>query len=124
MYCSKLSIKEATRHWVNSFETVRTSTIDKLNDYNEITPFIDEEDLSLPKHGTMWAFTSSLDIEWLEDCGGLEIMGECGFRIYTQENYGYIFGIDSMDYNFYKRHWVPLYKKRNLKLYDDCLDVA
>ena len=42
-------------------------------------------------------------------------MADCGFRIYEQEDYGYIFGIDGAGYDFYEAHWIPLYKARGLK---------
>ena len=52
-----------------------------------------EYDDYLPMWNTMWAFNDFCDNYWLEN-GGLQIMADCGFRIYEQEDYGYIFGID------------------------------
>lgn len=51
-----------------------------------------ERDDFLPMWGTMWQFSDSCDNWWLEN--HLQEMADCGFRIYTQEDYGYIFGID------------------------------
>ena len=68
----------------------------------------------LPMWGTMWAFGEWLDNEWLENHGGLQLMADCGFRIYEQEDYGYIFGIDGAGYDFYEAHWIPLYEARGL----------
>lgn len=73
-----------------------------------------QHDEFLPMWGTMWAFGDSIDNWWLED-GGLQIMADCGFRIYEQEDYDYIFGIDGAGYSFYEEHWIPLYKARGLK---------
>lgn len=74
----------------------------------------DREDYGgLPMWGTMWAFGDSCDDWWLEN-GGLQLMADCGFRIYEQEDYGYIFGIDGAGYDFYESHWIPLYKARGL----------
>lgn len=73
-----------------------------------------QHDEVLPMWGTMWAFGDSIDNWWLED-GGLQIMADCGFRIYEQEDYDYIFGIDGAGYSFYDEHWIPLYKARGLK---------
>lgn len=73
-----------------------------------------QHDEFLPMWGTMWAFGDSIDNWWLED-GGLQIMADCGFRIYEQEDYDYIFGIDGAGYSFYDEHWIPLYKARGLK---------
>lgn len=67
----------------------------------------------LPIWSTMWAFNCILDNYWLSD-GGLYLMADCGFRIYEQEDYGYIFGIDGCGYDFYEAHWIPLYKARGL----------
>ena len=69
----------------------------------------------LPMWGTLWAFGDSCDNYWLEELGGLQLMADCGFRIYEQEDYGYIFGIDGAGYSFFDEHWVPLYKARGLK---------
>lgn len=73
---------------------------------------------SLPMWGTLWAFGDALDNWWLEKDGGLRIMADCGFRIYRQEDYEYIFGIDGAGYDFYSAHFIPLYKKRGLEWHD------
>ena len=76
-----------------------------------------ERDGILPMWGMMWAFGEQLDNDWLdgEFCeSGLQAMADCGFRIYEQEDYGYIFGIDGAGYDFYAEHWIPLYKARGL----------
>lgn len=69
----------------------------------------------LPMWGTMWTFGDMLDDLWLEEDNGLQLMADCGFRIYQQEDFGYIFGIDGAGYDFYEAHWVPLYKARGLR---------
>ena len=68
----------------------------------------------LPMWGAMWTFKESLDNMWLKD-GGLQLMADCGFRIYYQEDFEYIFGIDGAGYDFYEVHWIPLYKARGLQ---------
>ena len=68
--------------------------------------------------GTMWAFGEEIDNEWLRGeyfGNGIQAMADCGFRIYEQEDYGYIFGVDGAGYNFYESHWIPLYKARGLR---------
>lgn len=75
-------------------------------------------DSSLPMWGTMWAFHDSIDNDWLSGefgTNGLQRMADCGFRIYEQEDYGYIFGIDGAGYDFYESHWIPLYRARGLR---------
>ena len=82
-----------------------------------------ERDSYFPMWGTMWAFGEQIDNDWLnpeyrqEVFGGknnLQKMADCGFRIYEQEDYGYIFGIDGAGYDFYEQHWIPLYRARGL----------
>ena len=73
-----------------------------------------QKDDYFPMWGTMWTFGDSCDDHWLEEMGGLQIMANCGFRIYEQEDFGYIFGIDGCGYDFYEAHWIPLYKARGL----------
>lgn len=77
-----------------------------------------ERDDALPMWGTMWSFGDSADDWWLENGNGIEIMSECGFRIYESDEFGYFFGIDGAGYNFYNAHWIPLYKARGLLWHD------
>lgn len=85
---------------------------------------LEEEDFEvqrdgfLPMWGTLWAFGDGIDNWWLEECGGLQFMADCGFRIYEQEDYEYIFGIDGAGYDFYESHWIPLYRARGLHWHD------
>lgn len=60
------------------------------------------------------AFGDSIDEEWLGRDDNLRVMADCGFRIYEQEDIGYLFGIDGAGYDFYGEHWIPLYKARGL----------
>ena len=71
-------------------------------------------DGGLPMWGTMWSFGESIDDWWVER-GGLKAMANCGFRVYEQEDFGYIFGIDGAGYNFYESHWIPLYKAQRVR---------
>lgn len=77
-----------------------------------------ERDTYLPMWGTMWSFGDSADDWWLEEGNGIKIMSECGFRIYSSEEFGYFFGIDGAGYSFYDAHWIPLYKARGLQWHD------
>lgn len=65
----------------------------------------------------MWAFDNSCDIDWLEN--NMQVMANCGFRIYESKDYGYVFGIDGAGYDFYESHWIPLYKARGFKWHDN-----
>lgn len=86
------------------------------NIVNDITEdkFETEYDSGLPMWSTMWSFSSSVDDWWLSDGCGIQLMSECGFRIFESAEFGYFFGIDGAGYDFYKAHWEPLYKARGL----------
>lgn len=77
-----------------------------------------DKDTYLPMWGTMWSFGSSCDDWWLEEGNGIELMSQCGFRIYESEEFGYFFGIDGAGYDFYESHWIPLYKARGLQWHE------
>lgn len=86
---------------------------------NDETVRVDESQLeidgdTLPMWSTMWSFGDSADDYWLEEMGGIQLMSECGFRVYESDEFGYFFGIDGAGYNFYEAHWIPLYKARGL----------
>ena len=68
--------------------------------------------------GTMWSFGDSCDDWWLEEDNGIELMSQCGFRIYENEEFGYFFGIDGAGYDFYAEHWIQLYKARGLEWHE------
>ena len=72
----------------------------------------------LPMWGTMWTFGEGVDNWWIEDKVNLQSMADCGFRIYENDDFEYIFGIDGAGYDFYEAHWVPLYKARGLQWHD------
>lgn len=80
------------------------------------------ETLLLPMWGTMWSFGNSIDDHWLENEENLQLMSQCGFRIYEHEEWGYFFGIDGAGYDFYDAHWIPLYKARGLHWHDDAAE--
>lgn len=115
------TIREATAAWVNGFNAVPAAVVEKLmqldpDDVREITPGRRDKDADyLPMWGTMWSFGNFTDVFWLEEEDGLELMAECGFRIYEQEDFGYLFGIDGAGGNFLHEHWIPLYKARGLR---------
>jgi hypothetical protein len=116
-------LKEATEKWITGFNDIPQEIIRKLYNYgfdiDEITPIDIDTDMFLPMWGTMWSFRNELDNDWLKDEKNLKAMADCGFRIYEQEDYGYIFGIDGMGYDFYESHWIPLYKARGLRWHCD-----
>ena len=91
-------------------KTIIASTIDEINNL-EVQRYE-----HFPMWGTMWAFESNWDNDWLEE--NIQTMANCGFRIYESEDYRYIFGIDGAGYDFYEEHWIPLYKAMGLHWHD------
>ena len=116
-----ITIEDATREWVREFNAIPQSVIMKMQEfdvdsvYELTTP--DEYDDFLPMWGTMWTFGESLDEDWARE--NIQIMQDCGFRVYENDDFGIIFGIDGAGYNFYESHWIPLYKARGLKWHDE-----
>jgi hypothetical protein len=74
-------------------------------------------DYGLPMWGTLWTFGSTWDETWAKD--NLELMFDCGFRIYESDELGIFFGIDGAGYDFMSNHWIPLYKARGLKWHSE-----
>jgi hypothetical protein len=83
---------------------------DEIVDYDEYS--MNNRDY-LPMWGTMWTFEESLDEIWAEE--NIDIMYQCGFRVYEHEDLGIVIGIDGAGYDFYESHWIPLYKARGLR---------
>lgn len=77
---------------------------------------------TFPMHPTMWSFGESLDESWLDNEDCLQAMSECGFRIYEHEEFGYVFAIDGGEYDYYERHWIPLYTARGLQWHEEEVD--
>ena len=81
-----------------------------------------EHESMLPMWSTMWSFGDTIDEQWLlgEYCKNhLQEMADCGFRIYEQEDFGVIFGIDGAGYDFFVTHFVPLYEARGLRWHEE-----
>lgn len=93
----------------------------RFDDQHKITLELDDYEVldydELPMWGTLWQFDSFLDNDWLEE--NIQVMSDCGFRIYKHDEWGYFFGIDGCGYDFYESHWIPLYKKRGLQWHDE-----
>lgn len=91
----------------------------RMDDGREVD--VDEGDLKVqrdgefPAWGYMFQFGSVMDKEWLKSSENVRKMSECGFRIYYSDRWGYFFGIDGGGYDFYEKHWIPLYEARGLK---------
>lgn len=102
-------------------EETETAMIDVDSEIKEVAlnDISLESDTYLPMWGTLWQFGNSCDDYWLEELDGLQLMSDCGFRIYEHDEWGYFFGIDGCGYDFYSGHWLPLYEARGLKWHDE-----
>jgi hypothetical protein len=118
-------VTEGNEVWSNDLQNMATVVkIDKDNNkailnYNneEVETNLDEISLEqesfYPMWDTMWTFEEGLDENWAMD--NLELMAECGFRVYEYQPTGTLyFGIDGCGYDFYEAHWNKLYKARGL----------
>lgn len=102
-------------------------TIDLFDNGGEIKITADDFEVQwcnetmLPMWGTMWSFADIADTEWMVD-GGIQVLSACGFRVYESDDFGFYFGIDGAGYDFYEKHWIPLYKARGLMWHDPKLE--
>lgn len=69
----------------------------------------------LPQWSTMWTFNDEEDIQWIEQQENQIKMAACGFRIYYNEEFGYLFGLDFSGIDFLEEFWKPLYEIRSLQ---------
>lgn len=112
-------IEKATEKWVDTFNQFNTNMLFELynnnpDDWELIHPEYNSSVYApFPMWATMWQFSDSADIYWIEQ--NIQAMIKCGFCIYRSEQYGYFFGINGCGYNFITEHFIPLYKKRGLK---------
>jgi hypothetical protein len=77
----------------------------------------ENHEFGLPMWGTMWSFGNSLDDVWAK--GNLDILAECGFKVYESDEIGVFIGINGAGYDFYESHWTPLYKARGLRWHNE-----
>lgn len=67
----------------------------------------------LPMWSTMWQ-TSIMLSHWIEN--NMKLVASLGFQIYECDDLdGLILGIDGAGYDFYTKHWIPLYNAQGLK---------
>ena len=104
-------IRSAAEEWVGTFNMIPSGAIRKIEE--TLKPLGEKSISYVPMWNYMWTFSSVCDKRWLEH-GGLEKMINCGLCVFEQEDFGYIFGIDGCGYDFFEKHWIPLYKERGL----------
>lgn len=105
-------LKKYVMRWVNNFNDIPYTVIDKLVEHDGIDSVIELTDnTNCDSYFPMvrfWAFDNTWDEDYARE--NIDIMQKCGLRVYEQEDYGLIFGIDGYGYSFYEPHWLPLYK--------------
>lgn len=75
-------------------------------------------DSLLPRSNAMWSFDDPVDTESALGEGAFS-MSQLGFRVYRSEKFGYFFGIDGGGYDYYAKHWTPLYKMLGMRWSDE-----
>lgn len=121
MYKYESNKKEACERWVRGFNAIPLSVVKKLIE-RDIDSVIElttpgEYDDFLPMWGTVWTFDEWIDEEWARR--NINVLQECGFRVYDNEDLGLFFGIDGAGYDFYKTYWISLYEARGLQWHDE-----
>ena len=80
--------------------------------------FLEDEEqrafTDIPEWGTMWTFNDEEDLLWIEQKESQIKMAECGFRLFWNDEFGYLFGIDFSGIDFFQEYWLPLYEIRGL----------
>lgn len=94
---------------------VETNMGDQIRVTGADFDLIDQNDV-LPMWGYMWSPHHSADAEWILQ--HLDIVCDCGFRVYIQEDLEVLLGIDGCGYDFFEAHWVPLYKAYHNSIYE------
>lgn len=70
--------------------------------------FIVEHKQELPTWPIIWNFKDSIYDDWISN-GGVDILSECGFRVFHSDDFGFFFGVDDTNCDFLTRYWLPLY---------------
>lgn len=65
-----------------------------------------------------WQFSDAIDTHWIAEQDGIEALSRCGFRVFRSGQFGYFFCIDGGGYDYYKAHWIPLYKASGREWHD------
>lgn len=110
--CPTCFKSELESHNENKEEDEDDFVLEDCSAYIEKVEDEDNREYGLPMWGWLWN-PESLDEDWIKD--NLEVVAECGFRIYESDEIGVLIGIDGAGYDFYGSHWIPLYKARGFQ---------
>jgi hypothetical protein len=115
-YLDNPKIRAAANRWVSRFNEIPTAVIAKLGNYDLIgSPEEDDEVGELPGRGCVWQFDDGFDMSWIASGEGVKALVKCGFKVYEQEDFEYVFGIDGGGYDLWDCHFIPLYIERGLE---------
>lgn len=93
-----------------------TVDIDGTEIKTHVHNIIDERD-PLPSWETLWMFNNQFELKWVSQ--NIETLNELGFRVYEDSEKGHVFiGIDGGGYDFFEKHWEPLYDAMGLSWHD------
>lgn len=67
--------------------------------------------------GTIFSPGDPMDRYWIEN--NAELVGECGFVVYTSDETEILLAVDGAGYDFYEAHWTPLYRARGFTWHVD-----
>jgi len=112
-----MDIYKACKEWVKDFSLIPTSLIKKAykNCPEELLLLSSKESEFDYPCGWGWMFKANdmTDERWIRE--NIEKVEECGFLVYESCECGILLGIDGLGYDFYKAHWIPLYKARGFE---------
>lgn len=115
----KVTVSQAAHEWVKEFSRFPTEMLIRIATQNidlwhDVTVGKEYPISPFPLWRAMWQFKDKADDSWLEEDDGIRLMSETGFRVFKHDDFGYFFGLDGGGYDFYEKHWIPLYVKRGL----------
>lgn len=76
-----------------------------------------DERSPLPSWETMWTFNNNFELKWVSE--NIDTLNQLGFRVYEDSEKGHVFiGIDGGGYDFFEKHWEPLYDAMGLNWHE------
>ncbi|RLI83876.1 hypothetical protein DRP04_00155 [Archaeoglobales archaeon] len=85
--------------------------------YRECEDSYYEDVPKIPSWGWVFVPREGLDARWIRN-NARDIYNKCGIIVYETDEIGVFLGINGAGYDFYKVHWLPLYRLRGLKWHE------
>lgn len=107
----------AAIHWVlTKFHPIPRMIVKILSDFKpirlkELTPPNEQVVSLIPKWRTLWKMDNPADEKWARK--HIDILQQCGFRVYEYPKMGLLLGLDEVKGDLYKNYWTPLYQARH-----------